>query len=162
MRTKTHNANTDVQTHTCTHCSYTHTVTTCFLRGQTASCVNTAYTLNSCTETHVNKINWILLEKSKFLQEMEICQHVCSVVSYSDIAEFIILSYYFRLCISGRKANGTLHVYLTSNSQPVNYTVFKGAARMVSMQDLMMGMTTHTLSLTHTHTHVLQKVQIIL
>lgn len=54
-----------------------------------------------------------------------------SVVSYCNMAEFIILSYYFRLCISGRKANGTLTVYLTSNSQPANYTVFKGAARMV-------------------------------
>lgn len=63
---------------------------------------------------------------------MEICHAVC-VVGDCNMAEFIILSYYFRLpvCISVRKANSTLTVYLTSSSQPSNYTVLKGAARMV-------------------------------
>lgn len=49
---------------------------------------------------------------------MEIC--LWRLVSYSNMGEFIILFYYFRLCISGRKANGTLNVYLTRNSQPAN------------------------------------------
>lgn len=52
---------------------------------------------------------------------------------YQTTAQFIILAYYFRLllCISVRKANSTLTVYLTSSSQPTNYSVFKGAARIV-------------------------------
>lgn len=59
---------------------------------------------------------------------MKISQHC-----YQTTVQFIILSYYFRLllCISVRKANSTLTVYLTSSSQPTNYTVFKGAARTV-------------------------------
>lgn len=61
---------------------------------------------------------------------LKFSHHLWSVI-YCNMAEFIILFYYFGLCISGRKANGILTIYLTSNSQPANYTVFKGAASIV-------------------------------
>lgn len=84
------------------------------LRGQSARCVNTQHKINNRFSQKEERLEEIKKERSNKGRKY---QHVC-VGSYCKMAEFIILSNYFRLCTSVRKANTTVTVYLSSNSQP--------------------------------------------